>query len=84
MEVYKRAIAACLTARLTKSLADIVDLLRTPPEPDLGDYAFPCFSLAKEWRQSPQQIAAALAAEVKVEAPIAAVTAAAMGALDVN
>ena len=76
MEVYKRAIAACLTAPLTKSLADIVDLLRTPPEPDLGDYAFPCFSLAKEWRQPPQQIAAALAAKVKVEAPIAAVNAA--------
>ncbi len=57
------------------SQTDIVELLRTPPEPDLGDYAFPCFSLAKAWRKPPQQIAAALQAEVQIEPPIKAVTA---------
>ncbi len=31
--------------------------LEIPPDPKLGDYAFPCFSLAKELKKSPAQIA---------------------------
>ncbi len=46
-------------------------MLRLPPEPDLGDYAFPCFTLAKEWRQAPPQIAAKLAAEMTLHEPVA-------------
>lgn len=76
MDAYKEAIARCLTTRLDKPIADILPLLRTPPAPDLGDYAFPCFMLAKEWRQAPQRIAATLAAEVTVCEPIATVQAA--------
>lgn len=75
MEAYKEAIAKCLMVPVDKSQADIVELLRTPPEPDLGDYAFPCFSLAKIWRKPPPQIAATLQAEVKIDPPIKAVTA---------
>jgi arginyl-tRNA synthetase len=33
-----------------------------PPKPDMGDLAFPCFSLAKELRKSPALIAQELAA----------------------
>jgi arginyl-tRNA synthetase len=50
-------------------------MLRTPPEPAWGDYALPCFPLAKEWRQAPQQIAAKLAAELEVPEAIATVSA---------
>lgn len=76
MEAYKEAIARCLAAPLDKPLADILELLRTPPDPELGDYALPCFVLAKERRQAPQRIAAELAAELTVESPIAEVQAA--------
>jgi arginyl-tRNA synthetase len=76
VEVYKEAIARCLTAPLDKSMSEIMALLRTPPEPELGDYAFPCFALAKEWRRAPQQIAVTLAAEIKAQGPIATVSAA--------
>ena len=75
MEIYKEAVARCLTALLGKSIDEVVTMLRLPPEPDMGDYAFPCFTLAKERKQAPPQIAVALAAEVAVQEPIASVQA---------
>ena len=43
--------------------ADIV--LEVPPQADMGDYAFPCFSLAKIYRKSPNEIAADLSKKIK-------------------
>jgi len=37
-------------------------LLAVPPDPAMGDYAFPCFRLAKALRQAPPKIAEALCA----------------------
>ena len=31
--------------------------LEVPPKPEMGDYAFPCFVIAKEWKRSPNDIA---------------------------
>ncbi len=42
-------------------------VLEVPPDPSLGDYAFPCFGLAKEFKKNPQQIAQELAKELKAE-----------------
>ena len=39
---------------------DIRGLLAVPPDPSLGDYAFPCFRLAKPLRTAPPKIAEAL------------------------
>lgn len=75
MEIYKEAVARCLTAPLGKSIDEVVAMLRLPPEPDMGDYAFPCFTLAQERKQAPPQIAAALAAAIAVQEPIASVQA---------
>ncbi len=36
---------------------EIEKLIEIPPSIDLGDYAFPCFSLAKIFKDSPQKIA---------------------------
>ncbi|MFV0520467.1 MAG: arginine--tRNA ligase [Lachnospirales bacterium] len=33
------------------------DMLETPPNPELGDYAYPCFKLAKEFKKAPPLIA---------------------------
>lgn len=41
---------------------DVAALLEAPPDPALGDLAFPCFIFAKELKQSPGQIAGQLAA----------------------
>jgi arginyl-tRNA synthetase len=42
------------------SLEDIEELVETPPEPSMGDYALPCFSLARVLRKSPKEIACQL------------------------
>ena len=39
--------------------------LEIPPDPKLGDFAFACFSLAKEVKKSPVQIASELAQKIK-------------------
>ncbi len=37
------------------NLDDII--LETPPNPELGDFAFPCFQLTKKWKKKPNEIA---------------------------
>ncbi|MFC1723209.1 arginine--tRNA ligase [Nanoarchaeota archaeon] len=45
---------------------DIDDsILEVPPDPELGDYAFPCFVLSKKLKKSPQAIAEFLATKIK-------------------
>ena len=46
---------------------EIRGLLAVPPDPALGDYAFPCFRLAKPLRSAPPKIAEALCAASKNE-----------------
>jgi arginyl-tRNA synthetase len=54
-------IAARLARALTVDAAELAGLLTQPPRPELGDYALPCFELAKKLRRSPKEIAAELA-----------------------
>ena len=39
------------------TLDEVTALMEIPPKPDMGDFAFPCFRLAKTMRKAPQQIA---------------------------
>ncbi|MBI2558262.1 arginine--tRNA ligase [Candidatus Woesearchaeota archaeon] len=39
--------------------------LEVPPNPEMGDYAFPCFMLAKGWKKSPNDIAQELSGKFK-------------------
>ena len=39
--------------------------LEVPPNTEMGDYAFPCFILAKEWKKSPNDIAQELEKKFK-------------------
>lgn len=39
------------------SAEDISSLIEIPPKPEMGDFAFPCFRLAKTMRKAPQMIA---------------------------
>ena len=39
--------------------------LEIPPRPDMGDYAFPCFSLSKIYKKNPNQIASDLSTKIK-------------------
>lgn len=46
------------------SFDEIYDLIEIPPQDDMGDFSFPCFSLAKIKRKNPQQIASELKEEI--------------------
>jgi len=46
---------------------DVSAMLEIPPEKKLGDYALPCFRLAKTLRKGPPMIAAALAEKIACE-----------------
>ena len=57
--------AACLTgtwpeAQGLPTAEEIRGLLAVPPNPEMGDYAFPCFRMAKALRMAPPKIAIAL------------------------
>jgi len=57
--------ADCLKPFVPLETAEIARLMERPPRPELGDIAFPCFALAKQLKQSPQAIAADLAAKLR-------------------
>ncbi len=53
-----------LAQHISLSKEEISAVLEVPPRSELGDYAFPCFALAKSRRQAPQKIAAELKEEI--------------------
>jgi arginyl-tRNA synthetase len=70
------ALAQEVAARLAPLLPEsaevgpvdtIAALLAPPPKPELGEFAFPCFRLAKAMRSAPPKIAAELAAKFDAE-----------------
>ncbi|MBC8072603.1 MAG: arginine--tRNA ligase, partial [Deltaproteobacteria bacterium] len=63
-EDVAQAIVDALPGEAGASLATVAEALTTPPDPKLGDFAFPCFKLAKALRKAPPQIAAELASRI--------------------
>lgn len=60
-----RALHPALPEAAGLTVADVEAALAAPPDPALGDFAFPCFKLAKALRKAPPQIAADLAAALQ-------------------
>ncbi len=58
---YRQHIASVLAARGLDSEQELISSVVTPPNPEMGDYALPCFKYAKVLRKSPMAIAAELA-----------------------
>jgi arginyl-tRNA synthetase len=50
-------IAAFISKETGLPFADLPSLIEIPRDPQWGDYAFPCFSLAKSLKKSPQILA---------------------------
>lgn len=55
---FKKIIADKIAKTVDLSLEEIENYIEVPPNPEMGDYAFPCFRLAKTLKKSPQEIAA--------------------------
>ena len=43
---------------------EVMALIETPPKPEMGDYALPCFALAKIFRKAPHLIAEELCTQI--------------------
>lgn len=75
MTLFQEQVVAALAPHVPLDRASIATVLTAPPDPALGDIAFPCFTLAKALRMAPHAIAADLAGKVAVTPPLARVTA---------
>ena len=74
MQDFKVAIANCLKEKIEDlTLEEIIALIEVPPNKEMGDYAFPCFKLAKVFRKSPNMIAADLAESIEAKGEISKV-----------
>jgi arginyl-tRNA synthetase len=65
-ESIQQALAARLAQHLPLQPAEVEGLIETPPSPDMGDLALPCFTLARSLRKSPAQIAQDLVRAVEL------------------
>jgi len=62
---FRKEVANCIS-KVVPSLGkeEIENLVEIPPNYDMGDYAFPCFRLAKEFKKAPNLIAEELAEKI--------------------
>lgn len=61
---YKNLVAKRISEFVELDVETIEKLLEIPPKPEMGDYAFPCFQLAKSMRKAPNMIAEELKGKI--------------------
>ncbi len=61
--MFKGEIAKCLSRITGLDEGEAEGFLETPPSPELGDYSFPCFQLARKRKENPSVLAEMLATE---------------------
>ena len=54
---FKKEIAKQIAEAINIDYTEIEKGIETPREKNMGDYAFPCFRLAKTLKKAPQMIA---------------------------
>ena len=63
---FKEEIAKLIAQQVEGlELAEIQDMIEVPQDHKMGDYAFPCFKLAKTLRKAPPLIAQGIAEGIK-------------------
>ncbi len=63
---FKKIIAEKIAKAVNLEIKEIQEYLEIPPNPEMGDYAFPCFRLAKILKKSPQEIANEIKGKVEL------------------
>jgi arginyl-tRNA synthetase len=66
---FAQSLAGVLAEHTKLPQAELEQAMETPPDSKLGHFAFPCFSLAKELKKSPQAIATELAEKIQASKP---------------
>ena len=64
---YKLMVAKKIADAAGLDVAMIAQAIEVPPRPEMGDFAFPCYILAKELRKAPPLIAKELAEKIDPE-----------------
>ncbi len=64
MQAFRKRIAELLSEETGMDKDEIKNYLEIPPDKNLGDFAFPCFKLAKIRKQNPAQIASDIVANI--------------------
>ncbi len=64
---YKKKVAELIKTEVDMDLENIEKLIEIPPKPEMGDFAFPCFQLAKAFRKAPNMIAEELKGKLDKE-----------------
>lgn len=57
MEDFKKIIANKISNAVNLNEEEIYGYIEVPPNKEMGDYAFPCFKLARELKKAPNMIA---------------------------
>ncbi len=58
MDIFIKNIVDILKAEVPLSEEEIEGFIEIPPDLEKGDYAFPCFAIAKQLRNAPAKISA--------------------------
>ena len=64
---YKKKVVELIKSQVDMDLETIEKLIEIPPKPEMGDFAFPCFQLAKAFRKAPNMIAEELKDKLDTE-----------------
>ncbi len=64
---FKKIIGEKISKASELSFDEIYSYIEIPPNKDMGDYAFPCFKLAKVLRKAPPAIAEELKGKIEVD-----------------
>ncbi|MBP3941632.1 MAG: arginine--tRNA ligase [Christensenellaceae bacterium] len=62
---FKDLICSSIAKAAELPIEDIEALMETPPDKTLGDFAFPCFKLARTLRKAPPMIAQDIASKIE-------------------
>jgi arginyl-tRNA synthetase len=64
---FKEIIGEKIAKAAELDVAEIVNYIEIPPNKEMGDYAFPCFKLAKSLRKAPPVIATELKEKIELD-----------------
>lgn len=63
---YKNSVAELISEKVQLEKEKIYEVIEIPPEMEMGDYAFPCFILAKTFKKNPALIAKELSENINL------------------
>lgn len=62
---FKFEIAKLISSAAEIDVEEVISAIEIPPNSDMGDYAYPCFKLAKVFRKAPPMIAGELVEKIE-------------------